>query len=53
VLVGECLRQNDAMAALARGLGFSVTSAANGGAMSLSLDLQPVTCPAQPACSAE
>ncbi|MCJ7800524.1 MAG: bifunctional acetate--CoA ligase family protein/GNAT family N-acetyltransferase [Polaromonas sp.] len=39
-LAGECLRQNDAMAALARSLGFGVTLAASGEAISLSLDLQ-------------
>jgi acetyltransferase len=39
-LVGECLRQNDAMAALARSLGFGVTLAPSGEAMSLALDLQ-------------
>lgn len=39
-LAGECLRQNDAMAALARSLGFGVTLAGSGEAMSLSLDLQ-------------
>ncbi|OGB10808.1 MAG: GNAT family N-acetyltransferase [Burkholderiales bacterium RIFCSPHIGHO2_12_FULL_61_11] len=41
MLVGECLRQNDAMAALARGLGFSVTSAGEGETMSLTLALEP------------
>ncbi len=39
-LAGECLRQNEAMAALARSLGFGVTLAGSSDAMSLSLDLQ-------------
>jgi acetyltransferase len=39
-LAGECLRHNDAMAALARSLGFGVTLAGSGEAMSLSLNLQ-------------
>lgn len=39
-LAGECLRQNEAMATLARSLGFRVTLADGGDAMSLSLNLQ-------------
>lgn len=43
LLVGECLAQNDAMAALAHELGFYVKRAGEGETMSLSLELQPVT----------
>lgn len=38
-IVGECLPENEAMAALARRLGFSVRRASGGGSMQLSLEL--------------
>ena len=41
VLAGECLRQNSAMAKLARGLGFNVTASDDGQTMLFALDLQP------------
>lgn len=40
VLVGECLRQNDAMIALARRLGITVGAAADGETMLRALELQ-------------
>ena len=41
VLAGECLRENHAMARLARGLGFSLTASDDGQTTDFALDLQP------------
>ncbi len=40
VLAGECLIQNEGMAALARSMGFTVTPSGDGETMSLVLELK-------------
>ena len=53
VLAGDGLRQNGAMATLARGLGFTLTASDDGQTMEFVLDLQPGNRPTQPTRSTD